>query len=118
MDTDLLFQLTASVVASVCYGIGFFVWLMSIRIFNLRAIAEKPLISSQVVLGGIALLGVIVSTLLVFVEVKPTNGKALHPFVLLNLISISGISSSIIQHEISCALLLLMLNEVRKFERK
>jgi nitrate reductase beta subunit len=54
-------------------------------LIDLRIIAAKPLVSSQVIVGTIAFLGLIIYTLLVLMEAKSAKGKELRSHRLLYL---------------------------------
>lgn len=88
MNSELVIQLSVSMIASVCYGLGFLMWLISIGAFGLRTVAAKPLISSQVIIGTIAFLGLIISSLLVFMEANSAKGTLLRSRRLINLSNI------------------------------
>jgi hypothetical protein len=77
MDSALIFQLTASILASICCGGSLAFWLLSIKSMSLRRLSKEPLISSQAVIGGFVFLGSTASILLAFLEVNPKDGRLL-----------------------------------------
>jgi hypothetical protein len=70
MDSALIFQLTASILASICSAGSLAFWLLSINI-NLQRLSKEPLIASQAVIGCFVFLGSIASILLAFLNAKP-----------------------------------------------
>lgn len=71
MDSAPIFQLTASILASICCGGSLAFWLLSIKAMSLRRLSKEPLISGQALIGGFAFLGSIASILLVFLIANP-----------------------------------------------
>lgn len=65
MDSELLFQLTASTIASICYGSNLVLWLISIKAISWQRLKNEPLIAAQAAIGTFVFLGLIISVLLV-----------------------------------------------------
>ena len=83
MDSDLIFQLTTSTIASVCCGSSLAFWLLSIRAPSPRRLSREPFISSQVVIGSAIFLGLLVSILLAFLKAKPISSKSFRSITLI-----------------------------------
>lgn len=77
MDSELIFQLTASTIASICCGASLAFWLLSIKAMSLRRLSKEPLISTQAVIGGFVFLGSSASILLAFLQVNAKDGRLL-----------------------------------------
>jgi hypothetical protein len=75
MDSEVIFQLATSAIASFCCGTSLLLWLLSIKAFSLPRLSREFLISSQLIIGGAALLGLIASIPLVLFESKWKKGK-------------------------------------------
>lgn len=64
MDDDLIFQLVASITATLCSGASLAFWLLYTEVLKQVEWRRKPLIYSQVITGGMIILGWIISMLL------------------------------------------------------
>ncbi|OJJ42054.1 hypothetical protein ASPZODRAFT_1668563 [Penicilliopsis zonata CBS 506.65] len=95
MDSNLLFQLTASTIASVCCGSSLALWLISIKALSWQRLKNEPLITAQATIGALVFLGSILSVLL---SILRANLKTNLPWLILQL-------------EISCVLVLVIVNE-------
>lgn len=120
MSFEVIFQLATSATASFCCGTSLLVWLLSIKAFSLPRLSRDFLISSQLIIGSAAFLGLIGSIPLVLFELKWTKGK--NPISLFSIPivpnSIPGLSWPILQQEIGSVFLLLILNEVSALNLK
>lgn len=77
MDSEVIFQLTASIIASIFCGASLAFWLLSIDAMSLQRLSKEPLISSQAVIGGFVFLGSITSVFLALLAADPKYGKLL-----------------------------------------
>jgi hypothetical protein len=119
MAPEVVFQLTASTIASIFCGASLIFWLLSIKAMSLQRLSKEPLISSQVVIGGFVLLGSIASIPLTLLELNPKHRKLLTSTEINFLANhISDLSRSMLQLEVDSVLLLLILNEVRIVQKK
>lgn len=75
MDSRLIFQLTASAIASICSGASLAFWLLSTEALSQPGLSKKRLILSQAVIGGVIILGSVVSVFLAIRQVYSKNSK-------------------------------------------
>jgi hypothetical protein len=73
----MVFQLTASIIASIFCGASLAFWLLSIDAMSLQRLSKEPLISSQAAIGGLVFLGSIASILLALLTANPKSRKLL-----------------------------------------
>lgn len=78
MDPEVVFQLTASTIASISCGASLALWLLSIDAMNLQRLSKEPLISSQAVIGVFVLLGSVASILLALLDAALKDCKLLN----------------------------------------
>ncbi|KAL2811452.1 hypothetical protein BDW59DRAFT_179171 [Aspergillus cavernicola] len=97
MDLQLIFQLVASAAALTCSGASLTLWLLSIEPLDQRPFGKKLLIIGQAVIGGVIITGLVVSC---YLAIQQANFK-------------TGLLWAILQLDIGCLLLLLILNESR-----
>ncbi|TQB67760.1 hypothetical protein MPDQ_004812, partial [Monascus purpureus] len=96
MDAQTTFQLTASTAASACSGASLAFWLLSVEARKQPAFHKKPVLLSQAVIGGVIIIGSIVSIVLAIRLASSNSGDTF---------------SSIQETGSGCLLLLLVLNE-------
>lgn len=77
MNSEVVFQLTASIIASIFCGASLAFWLLSNDAMSLQRLSKEPLISSQAVIGGFVFLGSIASILLALLAADPEYRKLL-----------------------------------------
>lgn len=75
MYSEAVFQLATSALASFWCGISLLLWLFSIKAFSLPRLSSEFLISSQLIIGGAAFLGLIASMPLLLFELRWTKGE-------------------------------------------
>ncbi|KAL2811824.1 hypothetical protein BDW59DRAFT_177057 [Aspergillus cavernicola] len=95
MDSRLIFQLTASAIASVCSGASLALWILSTEALSQPGLTKRRLILSQAVVSGVIILGSVVS---VFLTIRQVNSQNNSFWLILNI-------------EIGCVLILHVLNE-------
>lgn len=114
MELDLIFQLVASTTATLCSVASLAFWLLYTEALSRGKRNKQQLIYSQIMIGGIIILGSVASMLLALKRTTTDNGKQL---CLLDdksfLTPMLDLSRSISAVEIGVVLLLLILNEVR-----
>ncbi|KAL2840805.1 hypothetical protein BJY01DRAFT_16130 [Aspergillus pseudoustus] len=74
MDAQAIFQLTASTAASVCSGASLAFWLLSAEVWKQPAFHKKPVLLSQAIIGGVIIIGSIVSIVLAIRQANPKSG--------------------------------------------
>lgn len=75
MDAQTTFQLTASTAASACSGASLAFWLLSVEARKQPAFHKKPVLLSQAVIGGVIIIGSIVSIVLAIRLASSNSGK-------------------------------------------
>jgi hypothetical protein len=80
MDLGLIFQLVASTTAMLCSGSSLAFWLLYTNALNQTERSKNGLIYSQIIIGGIIILGSIVSMILAFKTTAPNNGTQINLF--------------------------------------
>lgn len=77
MDSELVFQLTASTIASICYVSSLVLWLISIKAMSWQRLKNEPLIAAQAAIGAFVFLGSIISILLSILTANLKTSKLL-----------------------------------------
>jgi hypothetical protein len=77
MELDLIFQLVASTTATLCSVASLAFWLLYTEALSQGKRNKKQLIYSQIMIGGIIILGSVASMLLALKRTTADNGKQL-----------------------------------------
>lgn len=117
VDIQLILQLTASIIASVCSAASLGIWLLSITHGHALKLvfSKKPIIPSQALIGAVIFFGSLCSPFLALHQRNAKSGKKFNllPFRQHKKIDpFSVLFQSIMELEIGSLLILLTLNEV------
>ena len=74
MDHDLIFQLIASIVAMIFSAASLASWLFNTETLGQKGWSRKPLIFTQIIIGGIIILGSIASMILTVKRLTAGDG--------------------------------------------